>query len=131
MFDNLKRKLNKSNYIKEYYITKDKTIKINYFKRDKFKPSYIINPDHIFISNGYSTVIVTDYTAETINPLDITSLYPADLFKTAINSKLINDTFSSLTGKHDFNIYILIACGIIIVMLFYIMYSMGLFSGGA
>jgi hypothetical protein len=44
-------------------------------------------------------VIITDRSAETINPLDFESKFNASDFQTAIESKLIKDTFSTL--KHN------------------------------
>ena len=93
------RFLNKHKYLRVIKFNSDKSSTITYHLSSKFKPDFLINPDHIFIYNGYRTVIITDKSAETINPLDFNSKFNASDFKTAIESKLIKDTFSTL--KHN------------------------------
>ena len=90
------RFLNKHKYLRVIKFNSDKSSTITYHLSSKFKPDFLINPDHIFIYNGYRTVIITDKSAETINPLDFDSKFNASDFKTAIESKLIKDTFSTL-----------------------------------
>lgn len=117
----------KHKYIKEIYISKTRTITARYIKRDNYKPNYLINPEHIFISRGYQTVIITETSGETINPLDFESKYPAEKFKTAIESKIIKDTFSTLKkNKYDLSFFSLIGIGIIIIILIYIIRAGGL-----
>ena len=90
------RFLNKHKYLRVIKFNTDKSTTVTYHLSNKFKPSFLINPDHIFNYKGYRTIIVTDKSAETINPLDFNSKFnPAD-FQTAIESKLIKDTFSTL-----------------------------------
>jgi len=90
------RFLNKHKYLRVIKFNSDKSSTITYHLSSKFKPDFLINPDHIFLYNGYRTVIITDKSAETINPLDFNSKFNATDFKTAIESKLIKDTFSTL-----------------------------------
>jgi len=90
------RFLNKHKYLRVIKFNSDKSSTITYHLSSKFKPDFLINPDHIFIYKGYRTVIITDKSAETINPLDFNSKFNASDFKTAIESKLIKDTFSTL-----------------------------------
>ena len=90
------RFLNKHKYLRVIKFNSDKSSTITYHLSSKFTPDFLINPDHIFIYNGYRTVIITDKSAETINPLDFNSKFNASDFKTAIESKLIKDTFSTL-----------------------------------
>lgn len=130
MFKKLMIKLNKNKYIKEYYFTNDKNIIIKFHKKDNFKPNFLVNPNHIFISNGYQTILTSENSAETIDITDFTSQYPAEHFKTAINSKLISDAFTSLNRKKDLLPIILIAVGICIVLLIYILFTAnGLIKG--
>ena len=89
----------KHKYLRVIKFNSDKSSTITYHLSSKFKPDFLINPDHIFIYNGYRTVIITDKSAETINPLDFNSKFNASDFKTAIESKLIKDTFNTL--KHN------------------------------
>ncbi len=123
MFKKLMIKLNKNKYIKEYHFTNEKNIIIKFHKKDNFKPNFLVNPDHIFLSNGYQTIITSEKSAETIDVTDFKSQYPAEHFKTAINSKLINDAFSSLNRKKDLLPIILIAVGICIALLLYILFT--------
>lgn len=90
------RFLNKHKYLRVIKFNSDKSSTITYHLSSKFTPDFLINPDHIFIYKGYRTVIITDKSAETINPLDFNSKFNASDFKTAIESKLIKDTFSTL-----------------------------------
>jgi len=93
------RFLNKHKYLRVIKFNSDKSSTITYHLSTKFKPNFLINPDHIFIYNGYRTIIITDKSAETINPLDFNSKFNSSDFKTAIESKLIKDTFSTLKHK--------------------------------
>lgn len=97
-----KFKYREYNYIKVINFNKQKGLEIKTYKKDNFKPDFLVNPDHVFNLNGYATVVKSDTVAETINPLDIESKYNVEDFTTAINSKLISETFSSLkTEKID------------------------------
>lgn len=120
---------NKHKYIRVITFKKDKSSEISYFKRDKFKPSYLINPDHVFNWNGYSTIVITDEATETINPLDFKSKYPASKFKSAINNKLISDTFDTLkTHKFDFSQMMLFLSLVVNVVIVYLLLKqMGIF----
>lgn len=93
------RFLNKHKYIRVIKFNSDKSSTITYHLSSKFTPSFLINPDHIFIYNGYRTIIITDKSAETINPLDFNSKFNSSDFETAIESKLIRDTFNTLKPK--------------------------------
>jgi len=93
------RFLNKHKYLRVIKFNSDKSSTITYHLSSKFTPDFLINPDHIFIYNGYRTVIITDKSAETINPLDFNSKFNSSDFKTAIESKLIKDTFNTLKPK--------------------------------
>ena len=93
------RFLNKHKYLRVVKYNSDKSTTVTYHLSSKFKPNYLINPDHIFYYKGYRTIIITDKAAETINPLDFTSKFNASEFQTAIESKLISDTFRTLKPK--------------------------------
>lgn len=97
-----KFKYREHKYIKVINFNKQKGLEINTYKKDGFKPDFLVNPDHVYNLNGYATVIKSDTVAETINPLDLKSQYNVEDFTTAINSKLISETFTSLkTEKID------------------------------
>jgi len=93
------RLFSKHKYLRVIKYNSDKSSAITYHLSSKFKPNFLINPDHIFIYKGYRTIIITDKSAETINPLDFNSKYNSTDFETAIESKLIKDTFSTLKPK--------------------------------
>ncbi|HEY8390049.1 MAG TPA: hypothetical protein VIL26_03755 [Clostridia bacterium] len=93
------RLFGKHKYLRVIKFNSDKSSTITYHLSSKFKPNFLINPDHIFDYKGYRTVIITDKSAETINPLDFESKFNHEDFQTAIESKLIKDTFSSLKSN--------------------------------
>ncbi len=108
------RFLNKHKYLRVIKFNTDKSSTITYHLSSKFKPNFLINPDHIFLYNGYRTVVITDKSAETINPLDF-------------ESKLIKDTFSTL--KHNIfdtpTILLIINIVITLVVLYFLLKSQG------
>lgn len=114
-------------YIKVYRFRNDKTVELNIYAKDKFKPDFLLDPDHVFNHGGFSTVIISDTKAETINPLDLKSNYNVKDFTTAINSKLIHETFSTLkTDKIDLVKVLLFAnIAINLVLLFILAKSQG------
>lgn len=93
------RLFGKHKYLRVIKFNSDKSSTITYHLSSKFKPNFLINPDHIFNYKGYRTVIITDKSAETINPLDFESKFNREDFQTAIESKLIKDTFSTLKSS--------------------------------
>ena len=120
---------NKHKFIRVIKFNSDKSSTITYYQRATFKPKYLVNPDHIFIANGYTTIIITDKAQETINPLDFKSQYDAEQFKIAINNKIIADTFSTLkTNKFDLTQIILFASvALNIIILYFTLKSNGVF----
>src|SRR5690606_10455705 len=121
------RFLNKHKYLRVIRFNSDKSSNITYHLSSKFKPNFLINPDHIFYYNGYRTVIITDKSAETINPLDFESKFNSSDFQTAIESKLIRDTFSTL--KHNIfdtpTILLIINLVITLAVLYFLLKSQG------
>ena len=93
------RLFNKHKYLRVIKFNSDKSSTVTYHLSDKFKPSFLINPDHIFNYKGYRTIVITDKSAETVNPLDFESKFNHEDFQTAIESKLIKDTFSTLKSN--------------------------------
>lgn len=114
-------------YIKIYCFNDNKTVDITYHKLANFKPSFLIHSDHIFNSNGFQTVIVTNKSAETINPLDFTSKYNASDFQSAMQSKLIKDAFGGLeTNKIDIMKIIMFAnLGVTLILLYLLLKNTG------
>ena len=77
----------------------DKTLKIKKIKNIDTE-NILINPNHIFFdSKGNRYILTTDQSAESINPLDFESKFSPKEFRTAIESKLINDLFRSFDDK--------------------------------
>lgn len=101
MVRKLIRNLNKHKYLRVITFNNDKSSEVNYYKSKNFKAPFLINPNHIFLWNGFRTVITTNIATETINPLDFESKYETSHFKTAIESKLVNEAFTTLKPKLD------------------------------
>lgn len=93
------RLFGKHKYLRVIKFNSDKSSTITYHLSSKFKPNFLVNPDHIFNYKGYRTIVITDKSAETINPLDFESKFNREDFQTAIESKLIKDTFSTLKSN--------------------------------
>ena len=121
------RFLNKHKYLRVIKFNSDKSSTITYHLSSKFTPNFLINPDHIFYYNGYRTIIITDKSAETINPLDFNSKFNSSDFQSAIESKLIKDTFSTL--KHNIfdrpTILLLLNLIITFAILYFLLKSQG------
>ena len=75
---------NKHKYLRVIKFNTDKSSRITYHLSETFKAPFIINPDHVFIANGYRTVLITDKAAETINPLNFQSKYNVNDFQTTL-----------------------------------------------
>ena len=86
---------------KFYKITykSDKTVKIEKINNVDTE-NILINPNHIYFDKrGNRYVLTSDKSAETINPLDFSSQFSAKEFRTAIETKLINDLFKNFEDK--------------------------------
>lgn len=119
-------RIRKYKYIRVIKFKSDKSSEVNYYKSDNFNPSFLVNPDHVFLWKGYRTIIITDKSAQTINPLDFESKYDVDKFKSAIESKLIRETFTNLKPKYDLTTFLL--CGNllgIVAIIYLLLKSMG------
>lgn len=115
-------RLFKHKYLRVIKFNSDKSSTISYHLSSKFKPNFLINPDHIFYYKGYRTIIITDKAAETINPLDFNSKYNASDFQTAIESKLIKDTFNTLKPNMlDKTTFLLLLNLILIIAVIYLL----------
>jgi hypothetical protein len=113
-------RFNKSNYIKVYNFKKDKSIELTFYKSKKFTPSFLLNSDHIFYSNGYRSVITSETVVESINPLNSKSVYSVEDFNIAIKTKVFKDVFSSLTPKKmDVTTILLFAIALMCAALLY------------
>lgn len=91
---------------------RNRYLKVILFKTDKTQSVYYIKPisdiiyagglsiklnsDHIFYSNRFKTIIATNESAQSINPLDFKSKFSVKEFNTAINNNLVKDTFETL-----------------------------------
>ena len=120
----------KKDFLKVYTYKNDKTLSVKYLHktRDKNKiDNILINSNHVFYHNGYATILTSDTKAETINPLDLKSAYDKKDFETAINSKLIRDTFNSTKPKPIDKITLLLVANMvgIVTILYYIINMKG------
>lgn len=123
----LRFKYREHNFIKVYNFTKLKTLEVKYYAKKDFKPDYLVNPDHVFMHEGFSTVVMSDTSAESINPLNFESKFNVKDFKTAINSKLIDETFSGLKSeKIDMvKLLLFVNIGINLILLYILAKSQG------
>lgn len=119
---------NKHKYIKVVKFNSDKSAITNFYKRGELPKTYIINPDHVFNSNGYSTIVMSDKSAESINPLNFESKYDVAMYKSAINNKMIADTFSTLkTSKFDLQqILLFLSLATNFIVLYFVLKSQGI-----
>lgn len=86
-------------YLRVIKFNSDKSSTITYHKSIDYHPSFLINDNHVFLSNGFRTILVTDKAAETINPLDFKSQFSVNDFTSAIESKIVRETFASIEKK--------------------------------
>lgn len=116
---------NKHKYVRLVTYNDDMSVSIRYYKRHLFNAdqSLLINPKHIFNSNGYTSVITSSYACESINPLDFKSKYERKDFKSAMSSKLIKETFATLkVEKFDKMMMLLLLNAIQLVAIVYLLY---------
>lgn len=92
-------KFKKEKYIKIIKFKSDKSVETKIIKTNELPNDLILNNNHVFLHKGYKTILTSDTVAETINPLDLKSRYPIQKFKTAIETKVINDVFNTI--KHE------------------------------
>jgi hypothetical protein len=89
----------KDNYIKIIKFKKDKSVEVKLIKTKELPKDLLLNNNHVFLHRGYKTVLLSDTMAESINPLDLKSRYPIEKFKTAIETKVINDVFNTIRSE--------------------------------
>lgn len=117
----------KHKYIRVYTYTDKKTITVEYHKIKDYNPPFLINPDHIFNMGGFQCILTSTSACETINPLDFKSQFNPKDYQTAIESKIIKETFSELkTNKIDLMKILLFAnLGITVILLYLLLKSRG------
>jgi hypothetical protein len=107
------------------------SISVSYYKKEQFNKNdaILINPDHVFNFKGYTSIIITSQSSESINPLDFNSKFNKKDFETAMESKLIQETFASLKADKFDKIMMLLFLNIAqLVAISYLLYNM---LGGA
>ena len=104
----MRTRFNKHKYLRVIKFNTDKSMETTYHISATYNPPFAIDPNHVFNWKGYRTVIISNISAQTINPLDFTSKYDANHFRVAVESKLISDTFTSLKPKIDTTTILLI-----------------------
>ena len=115
----------KHKYIRLVSYNKDMSVSVRYFKRENFNKdnAYIINDKHIYNFNGYTTVVITSESQESINPIDFESKYPAEQYKTAIKAHVARDMFNTLDVSKIDKMMILIALNVItLIGIAYLLY---------
>lgn len=121
---------NKDKYLKVLIITSSKQIKVTYIipSDNGFNVNgnnYLLNPDHIYTSGGFKTVLINDLSAETIDPLNFKSRFNKKEFNSAINSKLIKDIFDSNEDK-KLNMTTMLIIGVLAISFIILIYVLKL-----
>ena len=118
---------NKYKYVRLERFNSDRSITVRYIKRKDFNKdnNLKINPNHIFNFKGYTSVITHSNSAESIDPLDFKSQYDAKEFRTAINSKLIQDTFATLKKPKIDLLMVSVVLNVIVIMILLYSFFMG------
>ena len=132
LFFTVKRNyFNKYKYVRLVRYNNDMSISVSYYKKEQFNKNdaILINPDHVFNFKGYTSIIITSQSSESINPLDFNSKFNKKDFETAMESKLIQETFASLKADKFDKIMMLLFLNIAqLVAISYLLYNM---LGGA
>lgn len=125
---NIKRNfLNKHKYIRLVKYNSDMSVTVNYIKRDVFNKNneILINPKHVYNFNGYTTIILTSNSQESINPLDFDSKYSAKDYQNAIRTKVVSDVFETLKpDKFDKVMALLFLNGLQLLAIGYLIYML-------
>ena len=95
----MKPLFNKHKYLRVIHFTKNKRSYIEYIKDENQGLPFLVHSDHVFLANGFRSVIITDKSAETINPLDFESKFDVSDFTSAIESKIVKETFATIEKK--------------------------------
>jgi len=122
---------NKYKFIRLVTYDDKMTVSVRYIKHKNFNQSgkLIINPKHIYNFKGYTTIITTSNSSESINPIDFESKFDKKMFDSAISSKLIAETFASLkVEKFDKMMFLLLLNVIQLIAIIYLLYT-GMNSG--
>lgn len=121
---------NKKKYVKYIQVLESKRVKVTYYKDNKLPKKIIINPDHVFLdSKGYRTIFIRENAPESMNPLDFNSVMDGVVFETAINNKLIRDTFATVDdNKMDFVKILLIGVAIGVAIILFGLWNSGVIS---
>lgn len=117
---------NKYKYVRLVKYNDDKSISIRYIKRDRFNENgeILINPDHVFLYRGYTSIIITTNASESINPLNFESKFSAKEYKSGMRSKLVKDAFDSVKVDRIDKMMILIVLNILqLLAIAYLVYN--------
>lgn len=119
-------------YLQVHYFSNDKLLETYYIKSgsNNFKvnnKTYLLNPEHIFITKNFKTVIVNSISSETLNPLNFKSRFNSSEFNSAINNKLISETFETIKdNKLELTQLLLIANIVISTVLLFLVFKGGI-----
>ena len=116
------KKFKKDNYIKIIKFKNDKSVEVKLIKTKELPKDLLLNNNHVFLHKGYKTILTSDTMAESINPLDLKSRYQVEKFKSAIETKVINDVFNTIrSDKLDIYKILLFANIFIGIVILYFM----------
>lgn len=122
-----RNRFNAHKYVRLVTYNKDKSVKVQYFKREKFNlnQEILVDSERVFNFKGYTTLVTTSESKENINPLDFETKYNAKDYESAINSKLIKDTFATLKVEKFDKVMFLLGLSVIqLLAIIYLIYNM-------
>ena len=134
------RGFRKHKYIRVVKFNSDKTTNVIYLNRTRSfdgthievnKKKYMINSEHVFNNKGYQSVLITDKNPETINPLKMRSNFKMEDYQSAINSKIIGDTFDTMKSNTIDVTKLLLLGNLIfsVIILYFLIQQSGMLGG--
>ena len=116
---------NKYKYIRLVTYNENMQVQVQYIKHNQFNKDnrIVINPKHVYNFKGYTTVITTSNSPQSINPIDFESKFDKKHFDSAISSKLIAETFASMkVDKFDKIMFLVLLNAIQLIAIVYLLY---------
>lgn len=132
-----------ASYVIYHFVSNHKAfkyIKVDYYKKDMTKSTtlikpntngtitvdgkeYMINPNHVFKNKKYRYIAINEGATENHNPLNFKSKYDVEMFTSAINNKVIKETFAT-TGVQKLDVTKLLLIGILVLQVIVIYFML-------
>lgn len=104
-------------FIRVVQYNSNKTTTVKYLSLNEFKElenKILINPNHFYKTAKFNTILITDQSAQSIDPMDFKSAYDRKSFETAMETKLIKDTFATISKEKLSREIVLIVLNIVL-----------------